>query len=82
MKFSYAHGNSEVYSSSFTVLRDAIFPLLDFAGENNLGARTGRPVAKGWYSVANATPGQQNTSLLPPLGILLALFLSLHYPCS
>ena len=30
-----------------------------------------RPIAMGWHGVTNATPRQQDASLLPPLGIFL-----------
>ena len=32
-----------------------------------------RPVAMGWHGVANATPGQEDTRILPPLQIFLQL---------
>ena len=33
-----------------------------------------RPVAMGWRGVANATPGQQDVTFLPPLRIFLQFF--------
>ena len=35
-----------------------------------------RPLATGWYGVANATPRQQDASFLPPLGVLCNLFIA------
>ena len=46
-------------------------PLLKFV-EITTGCR---PVAMGWHGVASATPGQQDASILPHMGILLQFFI-------
>ena len=40
----------------------------------NKGFNIFRSVAMGWHGEANATPGQQNATFLPPLGIFLHFF--------